>query len=269
MQWTGKLIGAALGAMFGPVGIAVGATLGHQYDTNSERRGALPPGEQFFQSAFRLIGHVAKADGRVTEREIDAARSVMQGLRLNPAQVQLAIAHFSAGKQPQFNLAAEMTALRVSCHSHPQILRVFVEILLRFALTSGDMTGTARTRVTQAAGLLGIAPPLLARIEAAMRGGGSGGGDARGGDGRGADAFGARAAAQHANRVAAAYRTLEVETGVTNEALTKAYRRLMSRHHPDKLKANGLPDSMLEHAKQRTQVIREAYDLLREQRGMA
>ena len=49
----------------------------------------------------------------------------------------------------------------------------------------------------------------------------------------------------------------------TNEELTLAYRRLMSRHHPDKLKANGLPDSMLEHAKQRTQAIREAYELLK------
>jgi DnaJ like chaperone protein len=43
----------------------------------------------------------------------------------------------------------------------------------------------------------------------------------------------------------------------------------MSRHHPDKLKANGLPDSMLEHAKERTQQIREAYEFLRERRGIA
>jgi DnaJ like chaperone protein len=69
--------------------------------------------------------------------------------------------------------------------------------------------------------------------------------------------------------VATAYRTLEVEPSVTNEELTRAYRRLMSRNHPDKLKANGLPDSMLEHAKQRTQAIREAYELLREQRRMS
>ena len=67
----------------------------------------------------------------------------------------------------------------------------------------------------------------------------------------------------------AAYRTLEVDPAVNNEDLTRAYRRLMSRHHPDKLKANGLPDSMLEHAKQRTQAIREAYELLRQQRGMS
>jgi DnaJ like chaperone protein len=50
---------------------------------------------------------------------------------------------------------------------------------------------------------------------------------------------------------------------VSDEELAKAYRRQLSRHHPDKLKANGLPDSMLEHAKQRTQQIIEAYELVR------
>ena len=62
---------------------------------------------------------------------------------------------------------------------------------------------------------------------------------------------------------------LEVEPGVDDAELVKAYRRQMSRHHPDKLKANGLPDSMLELAKERTQEIREAYEFLRERRGLA
>ena len=69
------------------------------------------PGEQFFRSTFRLMGHVAKADGRVTEREIAAARGVMQSLRLNAAQVQLAIALFTEGKQPEFDLEQELGAL--------------------------------------------------------------------------------------------------------------------------------------------------------------
>jgi len=47
-----------------------------------------------------------------------------------------------------------------------------------------------------------------------------------------------------------------------------AYRRQLSRHHPDKLKANGLPDSMIEHAKERTQQIIEAWELVRERRGI-
>jgi len=49
----------------------------------------------------------------------------------------------------------------------------------------------------------------------------------------------------------------------SDEDVVKAYRRQLSRHHPDKLKANGLPESMVEHAKQRTQQIIEAYELIR------
>jgi DnaJ like chaperone protein len=252
MQWTGKLIGGAIGLALGPLGAAIGAAIGHQYDVNQGRRGIRPPGEQFFLSTFRTMGHVAKADGRVTEREIAAARSVMQSLRLDPAQVQSAIALFSEGKQPGFDLADEMTALRASCQSQPEILRMFLEIQLRFALAGSDMTGGARARVMSAASLLGIAPQLLSRIEAALRGGERTG-----------------SAVDHAARTVAAYNTLEVDSSISNEALTRAYRRQMSRHHPDKLKANGLPDSMLEHAKQRTQAIREAYELLKEQRGIS
>ena len=253
MQWTGKLIGGALGMLLGPWGAVAGFALGHQYDMSVQRGRALPLGEQFFVSTFRLMGHVAKADGRVSEKEIQAARGVMRSLRLNDAQVRRAIDEFTRGKQPQFDMDSEMGTLRAACRSYPEILQVFTEIQLRFALFGSDMTPAARARVARAAGLLGIPPSLLGRLAAALRGGSAQHG---GMENRGA-------------RVAAAYRTLEVDPAVSNEALTRAYRRLMSRHHPDKLKANGLPDSMLEHAKQRTQAIREAYELLREQRGLS
>ena len=254
MQWTGKLIGGALGAFFGPLGVAVGAAIGHQYDTGAGRA-ARPPAEQFYRSTFRVMGHVAKADGRVTEREIQAARSVMQSLRLDDLQKRMAIDLFTAGKQPQFNLEEELAQLRICCQSQPEILRVFLEIQLRFALSGNDMVGAVRARVTRVAQGLGVSPQTLARMESAMRGGyGRQPGATTPGD---IDA-----------RVAAAYRTLEVDAEIEDAELVKAYRRLMSRNHPDKLKANGLPDSMLEHAKQRTQAIREAYELLRERRGL-
>jgi DnaJ like chaperone protein len=249
MQWTGKLIGGALGMALGPIGAALGVAVGHQYDLLTERK-ARPGPEQFFLSTFRVMGHVAKADGRVSEREIEAARQVMRSLRLDSTQVQAAIAEFTHGKQPGFVLEAEMADLRASCHSQPQILRTFVEIQLRFALAGADMSGNARARVTRAAGLLGISPVQLARMEAAMRGGAS------------------TSAQDLSAQTAAAYRTLETDASVTNDELKRIYRRLMSRHHPDKLKAHGLPDSMLEHAKQRTQAIQEAYELLRRQRSM-
>jgi len=66
----------------------------------------------------------------------------------------------------------------------------------------------------------------------------------------------------------AAYRVLETTAGASNAEVEKAYRRQLQRHHPDKLKANGLPESMLAHAKQRTQQIIEAWELIRERRGL-
>lgn len=250
MQWTGKLIGAAVGMALGPIGAVLGAAVGHQYDLMQGRQ-ARSGGEQFFISTFRLMGHVAKADGRVSEREIDAARQVMRGLRLDGIQVQAAIAEFSVGKQPQFDLDAEMRDLRSALQAQTAVLQSFIEIQLRFALAGSDMSGNARQRLTRAASLLDIPPPMLARLEAALRGGRT------------------EPGVDHAARTAAAYQSLETNPSVSNEELTRIYRRLMSRHHPDKLKANGLPDSMLEHAKQRTQQIREAYELLRAQRGIS
>ncbi len=69
-------------------------------------------------------------------------------------------------------------------------------------------------------------------------------------------------------RLAQAYKVLECTPQNSNEELSLAYRRQLSRHHPDKLKANGLPESMIEHAKQRTQQIIEAWELVRERRGI-
>jgi DnaJ like chaperone protein len=77
-----------------------------------------------------------------------------------------------------------------------------------------------------------------------------------------------QAAPKPGMRLEAAFQILEVDSKASNEEVSKAYRRQLSKHHPDKLKANGLPDSMLEHAKQRTQQIIEAYELIKSARGM-
>ena len=61
---------------------------------------------------------------------------------------------------------------------------------------------------------------------------------------------------------------LESSPGASDDEIVKAYRRQLQRHHPDKLKANGLPESMMAHAKQRTQQIIEAWELIRERRGI-
>ena len=65
-----------------------------------------------------------------------------------------------------------------------------------------------------------------------------------------------------------AYRALDIEPDASDAEVKKAYRRLMNQHHPDKQAARGLPEDMLETAKERTHEIRAAYELIREHRGM-
>ena len=263
-QWTGKVVGGILGLLtpLGPVGAAIGVLIGHQFDKDKEEERLAAPaldpatfGELFFRTTFQVMGHIAKADGRVSEREIEAARAVMTELRLDPAQVRAAIGHFTTGKQPQFSLDAALGPLARAMTGRPELARIFVEIQMRAALAGSDLGLAARARMQRLASRLGISFLELAQVEAVLR------------IRRGAFAQ-ARAHGTAADQLAQAYRVLEVEPGVSDEELAKAYRRALSRHHPDKLKANGLPDSMLEHAKQRTQQIIEAYELIRERRGV-
>jgi len=247
----------------GPYGAALGALLGHQFDMESEQDSAAKGpasdpvviGELFFRTTFQVMGHIAKADGRVSEQEIEAARAMMAELRLTPPQVQAAIAAFTAGKQSSFDLDAALDALARACAGRPDLLRVFLEIQVRVALGGNDLAPSVRRALQRVARRLGISVLELAQIEAVLR-------IRRG-------SFAARAAPNiAAQQLEQAYRVLEVAPAASPEELAKAYRRQLSRHHPDKLKANGLPDSMIEHAKQRTQQIIEAYELIRERRGL-
>ena len=275
MKWTGKVVGGILGAMtLGPIGVAVGIVLGHQFDEYSGGPQADPRlnssenlaeiGERFFRATFRIMGYLAKADGRVSEREITAARGVMSDLRLNPQQVQAAIDYFTAGKQGNFDPAAELGGLRHACQGRPELLRVFLEIQIRAALAGNNMEGPVRDLLTRVAGRLGVAPLELAQIETVLR---IRTGSFHQGQGQGPNGY-ARSNGGGAEQLEQAYKVLETTPGASKAEIVKAYRRQLSRHHPDKLKANGLPDSMIEHAKQRTQLIIEAYELICERRGL-
>jgi DnaJ like chaperone protein len=262
MQWKGKLIGGVLGAIVGagPIGAAIGVLLGHQFDRQTEADDSGSAGGDpqlisavFFRTTFAVMGCVAKADGRVSDSEIQAARGVMQHLRLSSDQVQAAISFFTAGKQPEFALERTLRELRAACGRRHDLLRYFIEIQMSAALQGSNLQPPVRAIVQRIAASLGISALELAHIEAVLR----------------LQSSGRPEAAHHrAGRLAEAYQVLDIEATATDEEVTRAYRRQMSRNHPDKLVANGLPQSMMEIAKEKTQRIREAYELIRERRAM-
>jgi DnaJ like chaperone protein len=68
------------------------------------------------------------------------------------------------------------------------------------------------------------------------------------------------------NSLADAYSVLGISENASDTEIKKAYRRLMSQNHPDKLVAKGLPEEMMTVAKKKTQKIAKAYELIRESR---
>lgn len=260
MGWWGKVLGGAFGYMLGgPLGALIGAALGHNLDAGLRRVGELPPGRgrlderertqtAFFTASFSVMGHIAKADGQVSDREIKLARGVMDQMALSSELRKVARRLFAEGKAPDFPLDAVLEQFRRECRRHHNLLRIFVEIQLQAAYADGVVHPAERRILEHVCERLRIAPGELEQLEAMLRAEahwrGSGGG----------------AEPPTGPSLEDAHAILGVDRGVTDAEVKKAYRRLMSQHHPDKLVANGLPEEMMKVATEKTREIRAAYE---------
>lgn len=267
MSWAGKIIGGLLGlVVFGPLGMILGVLIGHQFDVGLSRSsqgwdlrtGFADPRrirESFFRTTFLVMGHIAKADGRVSEGEIRAARSVMHQMRLPPEHVREAINLFTHGKQRNFPLDQALQDFRRTCHHRDDLCRAFVEIQVQAALAADSLNAAERDVLWRVCQALGITRVQLAQIEALVR--------LQQGLHRGA-----RARSGSLTPLVDSYKVLGVEAQASDAEIKKAYRRLINQHHPDKLVARGLPESMMEVAEEKTRQIRGAYERIKEARGM-
>jgi DnaJ like chaperone protein len=268
MSWYGKIIGAVLGLIIGRglLGAIVGLVIGHQFDrraAGSAAAGGDPRAlrDEFFRATFQVMGHVAKADGRVSEEEIEAARAVMRRYALGEEDVRRAIGLFTDGKRSDFPLEGVLGRLRTTAAARRDLLRLFVQIQLEAAVLGGGPNAPTRAVLARVCAALGVSAVEFAALEAMLRMQ----------TGRpGAGTAGGHGAAQPppSSRLEDAYRVLGVGRAATDREVKLAYRRLMSRNHPDKLVASGLPPPLIEAAHERTRQIIAAYDLVRESRGM-
>jgi DnaJ like chaperone protein len=257
--WAGKILGATLGAMAGgPVGAVLGAIVGHQFDRGAAETGAIPPPsvqQAFFETTFAVMGRIAKADGRVSETEIRAARAVMHHMRLSATQVQEAIRLFTEGKEPDYPVFEAVERLRQMTPRRRDLHRAFMEIQMQAMLAGDSMNAASREVLWDVAQALRISRVELAQIEALIRL-------------HTARAESRRSGGATRTDLGQAYRVLGVAPEAGEKEVKTAYRRLMNQHHPDKLRARGMPESMIPVAEEKTREIRAAYDAIRQSRGI-
>tara|TARA_R110002072_G_scaffold119555_2_gene252433 strand:+ start:2226 stop:3014 length:789 start_codon:yes stop_codon:yes gene_type:complete len=260
MNWWGKILGGAFGMMIGgPIGAVLGAAMGHNFDKGLSHSGNQTGfGRQeraqtmFYTATFSVMGHVCKADGQVTNDEIALARQVMQKMDMDAAQRKAAIGLFNEGKKDSFPLNDVIKQFKQEIGFRPNLLRMFIEVQVMAAYADGVMDSAERKVLLNICQLLNVSRHEFDHLCAMI--GGMGGGSTSGGRNDGSPSL------------KQAYAVLDVKESASTSEIKKAYRRLLSQHHPDKLVAKGLPEEMMKVAADRTHEIRKAYEVIKEAR---
>lgn len=275
-MWFRILLFAFLGFVFsGPFGAVMGALIAAWIANQQPGMiyGSAQTGERrrqtqtaFFRATFQVMGKLAKADGRVNEEEIQVATTLMNEMRLSPDQRQQAIDLFNQGKTPGCDLREVLLEFRRAAGS-ASLIQMFVELQLQAAYADGQLSQAETQLLHEVCKYLGINrftfEILHQRFQAQRtfyhryRSGGSY---------RQQGNYSYRPSVDNRSKLKEAYATLGVSPDASDKDVKRAYRKLMSEHHPDKLVARGLPEEMMEMAKKRTQEIQAAYDLVQEER---
>jgi DnaJ like chaperone protein len=65
-----------------------------------------------------------------------------------------------------------------------------------------------------------------------------------------------------------AYKALGVTKDSSDAEVKRAWRKLMSQYHPDKLMGQGVPEDMIKMATEQAKEIQLAYDLIKKSRNL-
>ncbi len=216
--------------------------------------------QRYFTTLFAIIGHLAKADGRVSEEEITLAENLMQRMGLTAEHRQQAIGHFKRGSSAEFDVASEMALFREQCGRRATLVNMLLVTLISVAFADGELHPSEKSVLQRVAAELGIQQQHFEQILGMV--GAQHGFSQRAGGG----SHGAYTQTAPADLLAEAYRALGVSASATDKEVKRAYRKLMSQHHPDKLIAQGVPDDMIALATEKTQAIQQAYEIVEKHR---
>jgi DnaJ like chaperone protein len=259
-HWWGKIIVGVLGLFKGGIsGAVIGVLLGHMIDRFlAGIVGVSSTQKAFFDALFATLGYLSKADGQVTETEIRMVESLMQRMQIAGDDRQRAIRQFNQGKEEGFNLNKTLNSFAHQSMVRQDLRQMFLEILVEAAFSSGQVTQAEHEVLFNVARTLRVpghvfSSMLNARGSAGQRYGAPGGGQ--------------RSPGRQMGSMAQAYAHLGLEASATDAEIKKAYRKLVSQHHPDKLVSQGLPEEMMEIAKTRVREINTAYDQIKQARG--
>lgn len=252
----------------------------------------------FFYTTFSVMGHVAKASGSVTPEHIQTANEFMTQMHLTKDQISEAKEAFREGKSLGFPIKKKINLFKQYFGKRQDLCQFFLEIQIQTAYSDSILEPAEYELLLNIAKQLGFTKRQLGQLivvwEAELRFQNykreqdqkNRKYQRRQNNSRthnhnsahsGADENTQNSHRQHRQRdrsnnrhntpsIMDAYALLGITGTESVRDIKRAYKRLMSQNHPDKLVAKGLPPEMMEVAKQKTQDIQSAYELIKKER---
>lgn len=284
---TGKIAGVFFGILLtrNPIGALLGLYLGHLFDGAMKRMANRQNVEEwlvsddskqsiFFYTTFSVMGNVAKSSGKVTSEHIQTATEFMATMRLSEEQVAEAKEAFREGKLLGFPLKTKLKLFKKYFGNRRDLCQFFLEIQIQTAYSDSVLETDEYELLKNIANQLGFSKreltQLIAMWEAELRFQAFKKQKEQKNQKYQRHGYSSQQQSHSAESPSLldAYAVLGVSDRDSAKDIKRAYKRLMAQNHPDKLVAKGLPPEMMEVAKQKTQDIQSAYEIVKKQRSL-
>jgi DnaJ like chaperone protein len=206
----------------------------------------------FFETVFVLMGKLAKADGVITKDEIDHVELFIKKMGMTTEHREQAISQFKRGAAVDFEITQTLSAFMAACGQTLNLKQMLLVYLIVMALADGKLDNAELGLLEQIASQLGYSKAEFQQmLEMILN-----------------QAHFAAGQPTSTTALADAYKALGVTEKNTDQEIKRAYRKLMSQYHPDKLIGQGLPEDMIAVATEQAKEIQVAYDLIKQHRGI-
>jgi DnaJ like chaperone protein len=230
----GYLIGFSLG---GPIGGLIGAIAGSgvgakqkksktRFTSNQKQQAA------FFAALFACLAKLAKADGIVSKEEVEKVDDFIKDRFKFPSeQRQFAIKVFNHAKDDNVSYEEYASQLAGLLANNKNALVVFYELLFELAMADGILDPAEEVLLRKTPNIFGIDLNLFDQLKD-----------------------------QFSSDSSDPYKVLGVTSDMPFDAIKKIYQKKRREFHPDTLISKGLPDELLDKAKEKFIEIQQAFE---------
>lgn len=242
MRVIGKITGGGIGFMLGgPFGALAGVALGHQlFDQPPREFFGVPMSETeirnsvFFTATFSMLGKLAKADGRVSDEELVALRTIIRDqLGLSRRSRDYAMRTFEAAIASDDSFEIHVRAFHSQFADAPEALANMIEIMLILAHADFEYDDSEETLIRHAADVFGIASQYDGIL---------------------------RLFRSEPDNLEHCYEYLGCEPGDDLAVIRQQYERLLKEHDPELLLKEGVPRELIKVSSDKHRKIKLAFD---------